>query len=365
MTTPAQTHGSPNRDTAGPWTTRELLRWTGGHFEKLGLDAPRLTAEILLAHVLDVPRLRLYMDIDRPSTAEERQRLRELVQRAARHEPVDYLVGHAEFFAMRFAVDPRVLIPRPCTELIVEHVLQRQRARRRAERGEVSGEASGDEHGNDTDAHAHANAQSEAQGHTPPQPRSSSPAQTDSALRILDLGTGSGCIAIALAAHLPGATIVATDLSDDALQVAADNARTHGVQGRVDLRRGDFFEPIQEPIHTPADGVGVETDWFDYIVSNPPYIPDHEWPDVAPNVREHEPEAALRGGADGLSHVRPIVEHAMRYLRPGGQLLVEIAASTADAVARLAHAAGWSDVRVLSDHEALPRVLVVTAPPRD
>ncbi|MEM8738804.1 MAG: peptide chain release factor N(5)-glutamine methyltransferase [Planctomycetota bacterium] len=282
----------------GPWTTRKLLAWTTAHFRDREVDSPRVAAEMLLSHVLEVSRLRLYMEPDRPASAEERDTFRRLVARAGKHEPVDYLVGKAPFFSMEFRVGPAVLIPRPSTETLVEHVLQRERLQDR------------------------------------PDPT------------LADVCTGSGIIAITLAKHLPRATVVATDLSEDALAIARQNADDHGVADRIEFRQGDLL--------TPLDGQR-----FDYLLANPPYISDAEWCEVLPNVADYEPTLALRGGADGLDHLRPLLAMAHRHLTPQGQALFEFAASQADAVSALAHAAeGLENPAVLKDHEHFPRVLV-------
>lgn len=286
------------------WSTRRLLVWTTDYFTRKHIDSPRLSAEMLLAHVLHVPRLKLYTDPDRPASELERAAFRELVERAVAHEPVDYLVGQAPFFSMMFEVNRGVLIPRPSTQTVVEHVIQHSRR-------------------------------------TPGFHRPS----------VVDVCTGSGVIAIALAKHLPESRIVASDLSPDALEVARRNAQTHGVADRVAFLRGDLLEPIVA--HMPAGG-------FRYLVSNPPYISDAEWADVAPNVRDHEPTLALRGGADGLDFIRRLLAEARRVVAPPAQVVIEIAASQKQAALDLAAAspARLGNAQVLSDHEGLPRVLV-------
>lgn len=285
-----------------PWTTKRLLQWTTQAFENKGIDSPRLCAEMLLAHVLNQPRLKLYMDPHRPASDLERAAYRELVERAMGNEPVDYLVGKAPFFSMLLNVSPAVLIPRPSTETLVEHVLQHQRR---------------------------------TPGFAAP--------------RIADVGTGSGAIIIALAKQLsktdPGATFIATDIRPEALAVAKGNAAEQGVAEHIDFREGDLLEPLRGERLT-------------YLVSNPPYIPDHEWEDVEPNVKDHEPTHALRGGTDGLDLIRPLIAQAKDHLTDPGQLVIEIAACQKQQVIDLSTEHGLRHPSVLVDHERLPRVLV-------
>ncbi len=286
----------------------------GEAFSSKGLDSPRLLAEMLLAHVVGCDRLRLYTDPDRPASDLEREQLRDLVARALRHEPVQYLVGHAWFFGLKIKVDRRVLIPRPATETIVEHVLQDVRARR----GQDAARGEG--------------------------------------LLLGDVCTGSGCIAVALAKRLREARVVACDLSEDALTLARENAQEHDVADRLDLLRGDLLEPLLDFPATRSAGS------LDYLVANPPYIPDDEWEAVAPNVRDHEPHGALRGGADGLDLVRRLLtEHggAAKRLRAGGLLLIEVADSKAETARGLVESQeGLGDVLVVKDFEGLARVVV-------
>jgi release factor glutamine methyltransferase len=281
------------------WTTRRLLAWTAEHLEKKGVDSPRLSAEMLLAHVLGIARIKLYMDADRPASELERAAFRDLVERAARHEPVDYLVGPAPFFSMMLKVSPAVLIPRPSTETLVEHVIQHCRR---------------------------------TPGFLAP--------------LIADMGTGSGAIAIALAKHIPNSRVIATDISEDALKIARENAQAQGVLERIDFRQGDLLAPLA--------GERVR-----YLVSNPPYLSDAEWAEVAPNVKDYEPVGALRGGVDGLQFIRPILEQAHTLLDSPAQIAVEIAASQKDAVLETVNnAAKLTNPQILADHEGLPRVLV-------
>jgi release factor glutamine methyltransferase len=286
------------------WTTRRLLEWMTSHFQARGIDSPRVVAEMLLSHVLGCERMRLYMESDRPATAVELATLRLLAARAAAHEPVQYLVGQTWFFSRAFEVDRSTLIPRPSTETLVEHVLHWLRA---------------------------------TPGHADP--------------LMADIGTGTGCIAISLAAQLPGAHVIATDVEPGALELASRNAARHRVEDRIEFLPGALLEPLR---HVPAIAR------FDVICSNPPYISDREWEAVAPNVREFEPAGALRGGADGLDVIRPLIAGSGQWLKPGGLLAVEIAHSQRDAALELARAAGLVDPGVLKDHEGLWRVLLAT-----
>ena len=294
------------------WTTRALLAWMQEAFKAKRLDSPRLSAEILMSHVIGCDRLKLYTDPDRPASPLERESLRDLVRRALNHEPVQYLTGEAWFFGMRFEVDRRVLIPRPSTETLVEQVLQHQRAEPGFGHGEAAGEG----------------------------------------LLIADLCTGSGCVAIVLARRLKGARVIATDISAEALVVADANAKAHGVEERLDLIEGDLLAALDE--HPAARAKHS----LHYLVANPPYIPDHEWSAVGPNVKDHEPESALRGGADGLELVRPLIESGHHRLVPHGVLAVELAACHADEALRLArNTNAYDEVRLLRDLDGLDRVL--------
>ncbi len=311
-TEPAQT-ARPTNASSEPWTTRRLLDWMTKAFRERDLDSPRLLAELLLSHVAGCERLALYTHADRPASNDERERLRALVGRALKHEPVQYLVGEGWFFSMPFLVDPRVLVPRPATETIVEHVLQRIRQ-----------DCASLDCGPDGEG-----------------------------LAIADICTGSGCVAIALLKNLPMARAVASDISADALEVARLNAERHGALDRLTLVEGNLLAPIER-----VKGE-IAPDGFQFVVSNPPYIPDHEWDAVETNVKGFEPTIALRGGADGLDLVRPLIAGAHELLRTNGEMLIETAASNAQAAAALARDK-YADVRVLKDFEGFDRVVAAT-----
>jgi release factor glutamine methyltransferase len=282
-----------------PWTLRKLLTWTTQHFEKKGVDAPRLTTEVLLAHMLKTTRVRLYVDLDRPMEKDELTAFRALIERRLAGEPTQYLTGVREFYNRPFKVDPRVLIPRPETELLVEAAL-----------------------------------------HKLPK---------DGPGMALDVCTGSGCIAISLAAERPQATVLATDLSPDACALARENAQALGVAERVTVLQGNLYAPL------PPDAR------FDVVVSNPPYIASREIPTLSAEVRR-EPHMALDGGPDGLVLIRKVIEGARRVLKPGGLLAMEIGETQGGAVKELLQAAGYEDARVEKDLERRDRLAFGTQP---
>lgn len=281
------------------WTVLRLMRWSGEYLESKGVERGRLDAEHLLAHAVGVPRLQLYLQFDRPLEREELDRYRPLLKRRAEREPLQYILGRAAFRELELAVDPRVLVPRPETEVLVDEVLAWARARGRDD------------------------------------------------LTAVDLGTGSGAIALSLAHEGPFARVVATDTSADALAVAAENARSAGLEERVDLRLGSLFEPLKEG------------ERFDVVVSNPPYVAEAEAPDLEPEVGVWEPHAALFGGPDGLRVLRAVVEGAGAFLRPGGLLALEIGAEqSGPVVAAVETRGGYDDVRVRRDLAGRPRVVL-------
>lgn len=244
------------------WTVSRVLDWTVKHLQQHGSSSPRLDAEILLAHARGCPRIKLYTDFDQPMTEAQRGVMRDLVKRRVQKEPVAYLIGRREFYSLNFHVTRDVLIPRPDTEVLVMELIER------------------------------------ARNHAAP--------------RILDLGTGSGCVPITAAVHLPAADITTVDLSPAALEVAQQNAAQHQVEGRIHFLQGDLFVPVS---------AGAK---FDFIVSNPPYIPTGELAGLEDDVRKHEPQLALDGGPDGLDLIRRLIADLPRFLAEKGTFLVEI-----------------------------------------
>ena len=286
----------------GPWTVRRTLEWTTAFFTRKAVDAPRLSAELLLGHVLNVPRIKLYTDYDRALTDDDRGGFRALVTRAGEHEPVAYLTGRAHFFNLEFDVTRDVLIPRPDTETLVENVIQTVRRHLVLD-----------------------------------------------APRILDLCTGSGCIAAALAHGLKTATVIATEISPAAAAVARRNVEKLGLAGRVTVEEGDLFDPLTRVIDPQP---------FDLIVANPPYIPSADIASLDRSVRDYEPLKALDGGPDGLDLHRRILEHAPARLNATGRIFLEIQFDQGPTIKDLAASnEAWDEVRVLKDHAGHDRVL--------
>ena len=288
-----------------------MILWSAEYLAGKGVERARLDGEHLLAHALGLERLDLYLQYDRPLTPEELDAFRPLVKRRARREPLQYILGNQPFRELDLAVDGRVLVPRPETEALVEEVLKW--ARGRAEKDETGG-----------------------------------------GLDALDVGTGTGAIALSLALEGPFARVVATDVSTGALEVAAANRGAAGLDERVELRTGADFQPLGED------------ERFDAIVSNPPYVAETERRGLEPEVLEWEPEGALFAGPDGLDVIRRLVAGAPRRLREGGLLALEVGAGQARAVEGLLEGmGGWQGVTVRADLAGRERiVMAVWAGPR-
>ena len=282
---------------ASQWTLNRLLDWTSAYLGQAGVDQPRLCAEILLAETLGCQRIELYTNFDQCPDPQQLARYRQWVRRCAQHEPVAYLVGHAHFYSLDFKVTPAVLVPRPETELLVSEAIHCLRQ------------------------------------------------STRPTVDVLDLCTGSGCIAVAVATHVVEAEIVAADNCTDALAVAAENIERHDLQQRVRLCRSDLFAQVEE------SGKAL----FDLIVTNPPYIAADQFEKLDPNVRDHEPEQALLAGDDGLDVIRAILDQAEPYLADSGALMMEIAFDQAAAVTELFQQTGYlgeiESVRVQLGHQ--------------
>jgi release factor glutamine methyltransferase len=285
---------APDAATPARWTVLEVIRWTVARFTERDLATPRLDAELLVAHALGLPRVQLYVQYDRPLVPEELTAIRELIKRRQAGESVAYLVGKKEFWGLEFAVDARVLVPRPDTETLIEEARER-----------LTGAAV-------------------------------------ESLRIADIGTGSGAIALTLAKLFPAATVVAVDISPAALEVARGNAERLGLG--VTFLEGDLAAPLagQAPLSL--------------IAANLPYIPSGELAALPAEVRV-EPTLALDGGPDGLALVRRLVGDALPLLGPGGVLALEIGVGQAPATAELLRAAGLTDVQTRRDLGGVERVV--------
>jgi len=324
---------------AAAWTLGKLIEWTRGFFEKKGIPQPRLEAEILLAHVLGIERIDLYLKYDQPVGEAERAAYRDLVRRRAGGEPTRYLTGGCEFMSLALKVTPACLIPRPETELLVEEVLRLAgvRSPRRPAMAAPAGQYA--------PVRARTGRPYWAAGAAAP----AGPPAPPAPLSAIDLCTGCGCVAVSLAAYLPHGRITATDISPEALAVARTNAEAHGVAGRVTLLEGDLYEPLDAADVQPAD----------FLAANPPYVAQAEWETLAPEIRLHEPRAALVAGPAGTEIIERILKGAPAYLKPGGALLVEIGDKQGAAVAQKAAAVrGLADVRILKDYAGLDRILL-------
>lgn len=272
------------------WTTLKVLAWTTNYLAEKGVENARREAEWLLCDATGLDRMGLYLNFDKPLQPDELVAYRSMVARRGKREPLQYILGNQEFHGLSFEVSPSVLIPRPDTETLIDAAV----------------------------LHA-------------PHSRC-----------ILDIGTGSGCIAVSLAHRLPLAKVTAIDLSPDALLVARRNAEHLGAS--VEFLQGSYFQPVTGRT-------------FDLIVSNPPYITSADLLDLQPEVRDFEPHLALDGGADGLAAYRQLVTNAPQHLDSGGWLLFEVGAGQADDVATLLEKAGFDAIVTIPDGAGIQRVV--------
>jgi release factor glutamine methyltransferase len=292
-------------DNQDDWTIARVLRFATEDFQKRSHASPRLDAELLLGDVLGVDRVQLLVQSSRLLTTSELGRFREVIRRRRAGEPVAYILGRREFYGRTFLVDPRALVPRPETELLVEVALRRT-------------------------SHRHLSG------------------------RALDLCTGSGCVAISFALDRRTWQVTATDISEDALELARRNAEALGAVWGMDFRAGDLF------------GAVPSTSRFELILSNPPYIPTAEIPGLMADVRDFEPTLALDGGPDGLSFYTRLAEEAPLHLVKGGVLAVEVGAGQATDVAALFARAGMVEPEIEKDYAGHGRVVSArrgSAPP--
>jgi release factor glutamine methyltransferase len=282
------------------WTVRELMKSAMEHLQRKGFDDARLNVELLLAHALDLQRIQLYLHFDKPLTPEELQQFRSLYERRLKREPLQYIIGSTSFMGLHFAVDARVLIPRPETETLIEQVML------------VCQQYS-----------------------------------DNAPIHILEVGTGSGNIAVSIAKYVKHAHITTIDISKEALFVAEENARIHSVESQIQFLRVDVFDRTEELFRKQ----------FDILVSNPPYVPRDEWEQLQTEVRDFEPSTAVTDGRDGFKFFHRIIEIIPDILKPGGCILLEVGFQQAEKVARELKVSGIDQIQITNDLQGIPRVV--------
>lgn len=277
------------------WTIGELLKVTAGYLKDKQIENPRLTSEVLLSHQLNISRIAIYLNLDQPLNDSEISGYRELVRRRLLREPVQYITGLQEFWSLEFKVDPKVLIPRPESEILIEEAI----------------------------ALFETTSDHEDQTH-----------------KILDMGTGCGALAIALAKEIRNSQIWATDLSQGAVNIARQNAEKHGVLDKIEFSQGNLWQPLMDEGAT-----------FNLIVSNPPYVKAEEYNHLPPEVRDHEPRIALDGGKGGVYYIQKIIEGSPDFLDPGGWLLLEMSPDqTSRALKMLASTDAFENMSQIKDY---------------
>jgi len=283
------------------WTTSRLLNWTTCYFNENGIENPRLNAEILLAHSLSTNRLNLYLNYDKPIYRNELREYKKFIKRRIKREPLQYITEHQEFWSLNFKVNRGVLIPRQETEILVEEAIKTF-------------------------------LQVESSGKT---------------INILELGTGSGAIAISLAKELKRGSIIATDISDIAIKTARENARAHGLEKHITFLKGNLFQPVRQRVGS-----------FNLVISNPPYIPTEDFRDLQPEVRDFEPRITLDGGKEGLKFYRQILPQVGKYLVKYGWLMLEIGKGQAEKVINLIKSTGeFHPALIIKDFSGIERLI--------
>ncbi len=283
------------------WTILDIISASTEYLDSQGVDDARLNTELLLAHVLGYRRIDLYTHFDRPVDHVEREEYKLLLRRRALREPLQYILGEAEFMGLRFFVDRRVLIPRPETEVLVEKTIELCKSQ--GERGRP--------------------------------------------ISVLDVGTGCGNVAVTVAKLVPTVIVMAIDISSDALEVAMHNAELHGVSERVTFKQVDIL--------SSSDLLAGQT--FDIVVSNPPYVAKEDFGQLPPEIRDYEPRFATCDESDGLKFFRRISELGTSLLRKGGHLLFEVGDGQSGDVRRIMANAGYKQIEVLKDLAGIERVL--------
>jgi release factor glutamine methyltransferase len=283
-------------------TVLDVIQRSTEFLSKKGVESSRLQAELLLAHVLGLPRMQLYLKFERELSSAELDRLRELVKRRGQREPLQLITGSTSFCGLEIKVDRHTLIPRPETELLAEQGWNFLNSISTSEQ--------------------------------PP-------------LTALDFGTGSGCLAIALAVKCPAAEVYAVDVSPEALRVAGQNAARNGVSERIRFYPGDGFTAVPPAVR------------FHLLIANPPYIPTAEIDRLEPEVQMHDPRQALDGGPDGLDFYLRLASSAAELLKPGARMMMEFGDGQAEALRRLFEAEKWIVERIVDDYTQRPRILIV------
>jgi release factor glutamine methyltransferase len=282
------------------WTIQKLLNWVTEYLTSKGIESPRLSAELLLSHVLELKRIDLYTQFNKQVPQDQLDKLHELVKRAGLYEPVAYLTGKTEFYSLELDITADCMIPRPETELLVQRSIEFLRTR------------SGVQY-------------------------------------VCDLCTGSGCIAVAIAKNFPDARITATDISAAALAVAARNVEKHRLKEQVRLLCGDLFEPIIQQL---------DVSQFDLIVCNPPYVSISEYEKLDKNIKDYEPQSALLAGQDGMDIYRRIIKEVDKFLKPGASLMLEIGYAQGPAVRELLEqTSAFTDIKIEKDFHNNDRIV--------
>lgn len=319
-----------------PWTIKRILDWTSGYLERKGDEHPRLSAEWLLANVTGLSRVELYVNYDKPLEADELAAMHTAIERRAVGEPLQYVTGEMPFRHIVLKCERGVLIPRPETEVLVDAALEGVDAAlaRRGEKDEKRPEGEKRPGGEKDEKR--------------PDGEKDEPAGDP--VRVLEVGTGTGCIALSIASERPGTHVTATDLSERAVELASRNREVLGLEDAVDIVQTDLAEGVDPEL------MGS----FSVLVSNPPYIPTAVLREEVPaEVADYEPELALDGGDDGLDVFRRLLDLAPRALAPEGMLAVELFEGSLGDAAALARAqGGWSSIEVREDLTHRPRVLV-------
>ncbi len=277
-------------------TVLEAINLSADFLAKKNIESPRINSEHLLAYVLNCKRLDLYLSFDRPLKEDEVDAYRELIRRRSKAEPLQYIIGSVEFFGLDFKVNPSVLIPRPETEILVEKILE----------------------------HSDKNIP----------------------LKILDIGTGSGNIAVSLAKNLQNSSVVAIDISEDALKIAAENSESNNTNTQIVFKKYDFMTENN-----------FQQESFDLIVSNPPYVSAEEFPSLRPELNVYEPKIALTDSSDGLNFYREISLKAKTLLKPKGKIFFEIGAGQAESIKNILLQNNFSEIEIFKDYASVERVI--------